>query len=524
MVDFLRTRAGKQFLCLLVGGLALWLLGIECRFQQNLFAFLEAYRSYGAESLVLALNIGGAMSFFYSIFRIYDLRKEMELRAKAQARADWTSTHDHLTKLPNRYAFEQRLFHRSRPTDQDDEPEEQTVTVFSVDLDGFKKVNDLVGHKGGDLLLIEVARRLSALGKAGCVYRFGGDEFILVAPGLTPEREENFARMIIHALTRPIHIGAFPAEVGASIGYATVMPTNASLEEAAHCADLAMYEAKMRGPNNFIAYEEAMQNKVTERAVLEAKLRTAIQENQIRPFYQPLINLKTGDLCGFEALARWTDKDGISIPPPAFIGIAEETGMITELFENLLTQACRDAKAWPDHISLSFNVSPVQMEDKLLATRILRILASGQLPPQRLEIEITENALIQEPEIAALILDELHDAGVQIALDDFGTGYSSLAQLARYRFDKIKIDKSFVATYGKEERQEKIIRAMLGLGRSLGIKTTAEGIEEHGQLAYLLSHGCDIGQGYLFGRAIPAKDAAALTLSWESEQASLAQA
>jgi EAL domain-containing protein (putative c-di-GMP-specific phosphodiesterase class I) len=198
--------------------------------------------------------------------------------------------------------------------------------------------------------------------------------------------------------------------------------------------------------------------------------------------------------------------------------------MITELFENLLTQACRDARNWPDHISLSFNVSPVQMEDKLLASRILRILANGQLPSQRLEIEITENALIQEPEIAALILDELHDAGVQIALDDFGTGYSSLAQLARYRFDKIKIDKSFVATYGKEERQEKIIRAMLGLGRSLGIKTTAEGIEEHGQLAYLLSHGCDIGQGYLFGKAIPAIDAVALTMSWEAEQAALAQA
>ncbi|TCR82478.1 EAL domain-containing protein [Rhizobium sp. BK376] len=526
MSDFLRTRAGKQFLCLLVLGLALWLLGIELQFQQNLLGFLEAYRSYGAEAVVLALNIGGAMSFLYSIFRIYDLRKEMDLRAKAQARADWTATHDHLTKLPNRYAFERRLFGRRqmRSSDDDGEPEDQTVTVFSVDLDGFKKVNDLVGHKGGDALLIEVARRLSALGDVGCVYRFGGDEFIVVATGLTREREEKFARMIIHALTRPIHIGSLPAEVGASIGYATTTMADANLEEAAHCADLAMYEAKSQGPNRYFAYEEAMQNKVTERAALESKLRAAIQENEIRPFYQPLINLRSGDICGFEALARWTDNDGISIPPPAFIGIAEETGMITELFENLLKQACLDARHWPDHITLSFNVSPVQMEDKLLATRILRILAKGQLPPHRLEIEITENALIQEPEIAALILDELHGAGVQIALDDFGTGYSSLAQLARYRFDKIKIDKSFVATYGSEERQEKIVRAMLGLGRSLGIKTTAEGIEEHSQLVYLVNHGCDIGQGYLFGKAVPADQAIAFIASRESDLPSLNQA
>ena len=509
MAEFLHTRAGRQFLCLSATGLLLWLLGIEFSFQQNLIALLQAYRSYGADTLILALNIGGAMSFLYSVFRIYDLRKEMELRGREQARADWTATHDHLTKLPNRYAFERhqrdrRAFIGSR---RDHDEEEKSLTVFSIDLDGFKKVNDLVGHKGGDILLTEVARRLSALGNAGCVYRFGGDEFIIVTVSLTPERVAFFAQTIIHAMTRPIRIGAFTAEVGASIGSATMAGLDGDLEDAAHCADLAMYEAKLQGPNRYFAYDETMQNKATERAALEAKLRKAIEADDIRPHYQPLINLKSGDICGFEALARWTDSDGVNIPPPVFIAIAEETGLITELFEKLLAHACEDARQWPEHITLSFNVSPVQMEDKLLAQRILRILEGGGLPPGRLEIEITENALILDPDVAALILDELHGAGIQIALDDFGTGYSSLAQLSRYRFDKIKIDKSFVSAFGAEEKQDKIVRAMLRLGQSLGIKTTAEGIEDHKQLAYLLGQGCDIGQGYFFGKALPADQA-----------------
>lgn len=262
-----------------------------------------------------------------------------------------------------------------------------------------------------------------------------------------------------------------------------------------------------------------MQDKVAERASLETKLRGAIQNKAIKPHYQPLIDLRSGRVCGFEALARWTDEDGMHIPPPVFIGIAEETGMITELFENLLTQACSDALAWPDHVRLSFNVSPVQMEDKLLASRILKVLAASRLPARRLEVEITENALIQDPAIAAHILDELHEAGVQIALDDFGTGYSSLAQLARYRFDKIKIDKGFIATCREDEKQEKIVRAMLALGKSLNIKTTAEGVEEHAQLTYLLQLGCDIGQGYLFGKAMPAAEAGIFI---ESQNASLA--
>ncbi|MGZ2485145.1 diguanylate cyclase (GGDEF)-like protein [Rhizobium pisi] len=523
MPVFFQSRAGRQCVSIVAFGVTLWLLGTLLQFDDSMISFMIGFSEYGADKLILALGIAGAMSFVYSVLRIADLRKEMELRATAQTKADWTATHDHLTKLPNRYAFERRIL--SRPIKDDEtgiEGSEGNVTIFSVDLDGFKKVNDLVGHKGGDVLLIEVAKRICALGNADCVYRFGGDEFIIVAFALTAQCEERFARLLIQAVTRPIHIDGFAVEVGASVGYARWAEGAEPLEDAAHRADLAMYEAKSRGPNHHLVFEMSMQDKVTERAALETRLRAAIAKKAIKPFYQPLIDLKTGQLCGFEALARWTDDDGVNIPPPLFIDIAEETGMITALFEDLLAQACGDALTWPEHVTLSFNVSPVQMEDRLLTSRILKILLASRLPPQRLEIEITENALIQDPAAAAVVLDELHAAGIQIALDDFGTGYSSLAQLARYRFDKIKIDKSFIATYRDDERQEKIVRAMLGLGRSLNIKTTAEGVEEHGQLAFLLQLGCDIGQGYLFGKAMPAAEAGIFISNRNSSLASTA--
>ncbi|OWV66440.1 diguanylate cyclase [Rhizobium sp. R339] len=523
MPAFFQSRAGRQCVSVVVLGVTLWILGALLQLGDGLVSFMTGFSKYGADKLVLALGIAGAMSFIYSVLRIADLRKEMDLRATAQAKADWTATHDHLTKLPNRYAFERKIL--SRPIlDEEAEIDEwaRNVTIFSVDLDGFKKVNDLVGHKGGDVLLIEVAKRICALGNADCVYRFGGDEFIVIAFGLTAQREERFARLLIQAVTRPIHIDGFGVEVGASVGYDRWAEGSEPLEDAAHRADLAMYEAKSRGPNHYLVFEASMQDKVAERAALETRLRAAISKKAIKPFYQPLIDLKTGQLCGFEALARWIGEDGVNIPPPVFIDIAEETGMITALFEDLLAQACSDALAWPEHVMLSFNVSPVQMEDRLLTSRILKVLSASRLPPQRLEIEITENALIQDPAVAAIVLEELHAAGIQIALDDFGTGYSSLAQLARYRFDKIKIDKSFTATCREDERQEKIVRAMLGLGRSLNIKTTAEGVEDHGQLAFLLQLGCDIGQGYLFGKAMHAAEASAFISDRSANLASTA--
>ncbi len=501
MPAFLETRAGQQLLAVIAGAVTVW--GLLYAFRLNVMATFRLFSSDRVDALFLGFFIAGFASFLYSLLRIFDLRQEMQRQQENGRRALWTATHDHLTRLPNRYAFER---FETLPASGNGGATEHPpmATVFSVDLDGFKKVNDLLGHQGGDLLLQEVAKRLSAFGAEDCVFRFGGDEFIVVARDLLPARDARFAELIVHSLTRPIKIDALRCQVGASVGYARWPEHGAELKDVCHKSDIALYEAKALGANTALLFREEMQSKVSDRAKLEGQLRTAIETDRIRPFYQPLVDLRTGDVCGFEALARWTQDDGTSISPQVFISIAEETGLITPLFQQLLHTACGDAKLWPEHICLSFNLSAVQMEDRMLAMRILEIVEEAGFAPERLEIEITENALIKDPALAAAIIDDLHAAGICVALDDFGTGYSSLSQLARYAFDKIKIDQSFVRSLGQGGvRHGKIVQALLNLSRGLEVKTTVEGIEEHHQLAYFLNEGCDIGQGYLFGKAMP---------------------
>ncbi len=505
MRDFLKTRAGRQLIQISAFGLFFWLVCLI--FRETILELVQAVSAGKAHLIIVTLIVAGIASFAYSALRILDMRDEMANRRKAFDEADRIATHDHLTKLPNRYAFDRLVVSDLRGAVE--ETASQTATVFSIDLDGFKKVNDLLGHQGGDILLKEVSRRICALAEHECVFRFGGDEFVAVARDLPPEREELVAQLLIHSVSRPVRIGTLSTEVGASVGYARLPDHGGSLEEVCHRSDIALYEAKSRGHNQYALFQPEMQEKVAERAKLEGELRRAIDDGKIEPFYQPLIDLRTGALCGFEALARWRNNEGAFIPPQQFITVAEETGLITVLFEQLLSRACRDAQLWSEAATLSFNVSPVQMEDRLLAQRILHILQDTGLAASRLEIEITENALMGDPDLAASTIDHLHAAGIQVALDDFGTGYSSLSQLARFKFDKIKIDKSFVAACANNDKNAKIIDAILGLSRSLNLKTTVEGIEENAQLAYFLGQGCDIGQGYLFGKAMPQSEVTA---------------
>ena len=511
MVDFLKNRAGRQLFQVTGWGVLLW-LGFFA-FRNHVFAFAQLLSVGNADVIVISLIVLGISSFGYSALRIFDMRDEMDSRRRAFDAADHIATHDHLTKLPNRYAFDRFALPEAVASAGHEtaagEVESQTATVFSIDLDGFKKVNDLLGHQGGDALLKEVSRRICSLADHECVFRFGGDEFVAVARNLPPEKEQLFAQLLIHSVSRPVRIDALPTQVGASIGYARMPEHGTSLEEVRHRSDIALYEAKARGHNQQALFHPDMQEKVAQRAKLEGELRRAIEREAIVPYYQPLIGLKSAELCGFEALARWCNAEGTFISPQEFIAVAEETGLITILFEQLLAHACRDARSWSEPLLLSFNVSPVQIEDRLLPNRILNILAETGLPPSRLEIEITENALIGDPELAASTIEQLHAAGIQVALDDFGTGYSSLSQLARFRFDKIKIDKSFVSSCVGNDKNTKIVDAILGLSRSLNLKTTVEGIEENAQLAYFLGQGCDIGQGYIFGKAMPQDEAIA---------------
>ncbi|WP_117190391.1 putative bifunctional diguanylate cyclase/phosphodiesterase [Rhizobium terrae] len=508
MKDFLQSKAGRQLAQ--VTAAAILLLTGCIIYKDLLLSLVQSISAGKAHIIIIVILVGGLASFAYSALRVSDMREEMANRRKAFAEADRIATHDHLTKLPNRYAFDRldlAKVHGNDTMEEGSETPNRTVTVFSIDLDGFKKVNDLLGHQGGDLLLKEVSRRICALAEHECVFRFGGDEFVAVARNLTPDKEVLFAQLLIHSVSRPIRIGDLPTEIGASVGYARLPDHGDTLEEICHRSDIALYEAKNRGHNQYSLFQSEMQEKVAERAKLEGELRRAIDDGKIEPFYQPLINLRSGELCGFEALARWKTKEGIFVSPQRFIAVAEETGLITTLFEQLLSKACRDAQLWPEPLSLSFNVSPVQMEDRLLVSRILHILHQTGLPSSRLEIEITENALIGDPEFAAATIEQFHAAGIQVALDDFGTGYSSLSQLARFKFDKIKIDKSFVSDCTHNDKNAKIIDAMLGLSRSLNLKTTVEGIEDHAQLAYFLTRGCDIGQGFIFGKAMPQSEA-----------------
>ncbi|WP_313617621.1 EAL domain-containing protein, partial [Rhizobium sp.] len=237
------------------------------------------------------------------------------------------------------------------------------------------------------------------------------------------------------------------------------------------------------------------------------------REGVVEPYYQPFVELSTRKLAGFEALARWKTADGTFIPPSDFIPIAEDAGLIVELTEQLFRRACKDAMSWPADTILSFNVSPTQLCDRLLGLRLLKIMGESGLPVQRLEIEITESALIKDAVAAKEVLEDLTKAGIRIALDDFGTGYSSLSQLSNYQFQKIKIDRSFVQTFEASERQDKVVRAMIALGHGLGVEVTAEGIEEQSQLQYLQQLGCDLGQGYLFGRPQPIEDAIRTSLA-----------
>jgi EAL domain-containing protein (putative c-di-GMP-specific phosphodiesterase class I) len=277
-----------------------------------------------------------------------------------------------------------------------------------------------------------------------------------------------------------------------------------------------MYDSKRHGRNTLRRFDRSMNETLTQRSAAEAALRDAIERREIVPHYQPLIDLETGRVRGFEALARWRGADGGMVPPTIFIELAEDAGLITRLSEQLLRQACVDARSWPTDTVLAFNISPTQLTDNLLGLRIVQILIETGLPPTRLEIEITETALVRDTTAASAILASLHEAGVSIALDDFGTGYSSLSQLSKLKFDKVKIDQSFVSSFEGDEKQEKIVRAIIGLGQGLGMVTTAEGIEDKAQFDRLRAMGCDFGQGYLFGRAIPQDAIAAFIASSES--------
>jgi diguanylate cyclase (GGDEF)-like protein/PAS domain S-box-containing protein len=425
-------------------------------------------------------------------------------REKAEAEVEYLAHHDALTGLLNRAAFYDRIGEALQRSGRS-----QAIAVLSIDLDQFKGVNDLLGHPIGDLLLKAVAERMSdSVRGEDFVARLGGDEFAIVQvlPSETPPDVASFAARLIETLTAPYDLSGHQVVIGSSVGIAMAPADGDEADLLMKNADLALYRAKADGGGVYRFFEPEMDARMQARRELELDLRKAIVNHEFELNYQPIIDVKTNSVTSCEALVRWLHPKRGRVPPAEFIPLAEETGLIVPLGEWILQQACADAASWPDYITIAVNLSPAQFKSRNLVPAVHKALEDSGLPAKRLELEITELVLLQDNEGAFTVLHQLRDLGIRIAMDDFGTGYSSLGYLRSFPFDKIKIDQSFIQDLPHREESLAIVRAVVGLGSSLGITTTAEGVETQEQLASLSSEGCTEFQGFLFSEPKPAAE------------------
>ena len=423
-------------------------------------------------------------------------------RRRAEAEIVHLARHDGLTGLANRAEFNARLEEASSRLTRNG----GAVTVMMLDLDKFKAVNDTRGHLAGDQLLVEVGRRLqSEIRETDVLARLGGDEFAIIQEGVPDQRAgaTALALRIISAITRPFDLSGHEARVGISIGLALGPVHGSESEQLLKCADLALYDAKANGRNDFRVFQDEMLKAADMQKLAESELRDAIAREEFELHYQPVISVETRALCGAEALVRWRHPTRGLVAPDQFIPLAESTGLIVQLGEWVLRQACKDASSWPAHVKLAVNISAVQFRRGNLFDTILRILLETGLPPDRLELEITETALLENQEAHLATIRRLKNLGISMALDDFGTGYSAVSYLTIFPFDKIKIDKSFTQGVLNRRDCKAVIASTLALAQGLGTVTTAEGIETEEQFEYLRKVGVDIAQGYLFGRPVP---------------------
>jgi len=419
----------------------------------------------------------------------------------ADRKLAWLAHYDTLTGLTNRARFRVVL-----------ENSLKTATaraghgaVMCLDLDNFKTVNDTLGHATGDALLIEVGRRVkSAVERTDVVARLGGDEFAVLLRHASDEaRVQEVAERIITAMSEPCQVLGAVVPVRASIGIARFPQDGITVDEMMQHADLALYDAKSHQPGSVRFFASRMGEQIRRRLVLERDLREAIERHQLALHFQPKVDLETWEVQGFEALLRWRHPEHGDIPPVEFIPVAEESGLILQMGEWALREACRQAATWPGQLQVAVNISPVQVMAQNLPNAIRRALHESRLPPHRLELEITESVFINETSGTVDQLHTLRKLGVQIALDDFGTGYSSLAYLRRFPFDTLKIDRAFVRELLTSRDARAIVRNILALASSLRMSTVAEGVEEPAQVAVLENEGCNLVQGYFVSKPIP---------------------
>jgi diguanylate cyclase (GGDEF)-like protein len=435
----------------------------------------------------------------HRVVAIRDLRE----RRKAEEDIRFLARHDPLTKLANRNVFQEDLERALKRLDRG-----ENFAILCLDLDYFKQVNDTLGHAIGDKLLISVAQRIDAcVRKTDTVARIGGDEFAIIqAGGELPVGSTSLAARLIDAINKPYPIDGHQIAVASSVGIAIAPDDGKDSETLMKNADLALYRAKNDGCGVFRLFEPEMDAKMQARRKLELDLRQALAFNEFEPYYQPLVNVETQELTGFETLLRWRHPERGLVPPMEFIPVAEEIGLMGSIGAWILKRACSDAMQWPEGIRVAVNISATQFKGRPLELDVITALGSSGLPAKRLELEITESVLLENSEVTIATLRKLREIGVRIAMDDFGTGYSSLSYLSKFPFDKIKLDRSFTKGAGVDANSQAIIRAVIGLGASLGISTTAEGVETRDQLALLRSEGCHEVQGYLYSKPLPVED------------------
>jgi diguanylate cyclase (GGDEF)-like protein len=429
------------------------------------------------------------------------LQAETAERARAEAQISHMAHHDALTLLPNRVRFRENLKQdlvRARP--------EQPIAVLCLDLDDFKAVNDTLGHPIGDALLKAVAQRLlGCLHETDTVARLGGDEFAIVqVSGAQPVAATVLAQHLIETLAEPFEVEGHSVVIGTSIGMALAPNDGGDPDELLKNADMALYRAKAEGRGTYRFFEAKMDADMQARRLLEMDLRGALARNEFEVHYQALVDLHTAKLNGFEALLRWRHPQRGLVSPAQFIPLAEEIGIIAPIGAWVLRQACTDAAGWPGELTVAVNLSPVQFRSKTLALDVVAALGASGLPARRLELEITEAIMLQDTETTLATLNELKALGARISMDDFGTGYSSLSYLRKFPFDKIKIDQSFIRDLASRPESLAIVRAVAGLGTTLGIATTAEGVETMDQLRAVRAEGCTQVQGFLLGKPKPA--------------------
>ena len=481
--------------------LARWITPLQKRFSLNSVLW----------GLVIGLTVIGLLLLVIALFRELVRRRTRELEEK-KAHYDHLAHHDPLTGLPNRLLFFDRLEHSILQCQR----QHCGLALLFLDLDQFKQINDSFGHAVGDQVLKEVARRLrDTVRRSDTVARIGGDEFAVIMEGLRePADVVTGIQHLFEAFGKPLEIPNHQFTITLSIGVSLFPQDGKDAQTLLRNADTAMFKAKAAGRNTYQLYDQAMTTETLERAMLEADLRSALEEDALEVHYQPQVALDDGRLVGLEALARWHHPEQGWIPPDRFIALAEDAGLIVPLGEKILIKACHQLSRWqeaglaPGVLAVNFSTRQL-LEPELLA-RISRALDASQCAPHWLEMEITENYLMQGTREALETLRRLRSMGVTLAMDDFGVGYSSLAYLKMLPLSKLKIDRSFVDGIPDDEHDRAITRAIIALGKALGLRVIAEGVETQAQADFLRQAGCDEGQGHLFGAPAPAEEIEAL--------------